>query len=235
MKKILLVLLTLLLTLPVAGFAQAKDKFDRKLTTQEIKDFKDNAKSLKIDEKTQKKLLKKLENGELIDSDNPSKYSDEINAALEVSAEEPIKEYTFEDGSKVVVSVTEEKTQREEAVFGITSTSCGTGYCNFTSYKVQKETPVANVSFRADFTLVYGHQYADIITDAWDESASVIGGKISVYPSVRISRGTEVVGGSKAEAKLTFTYENFNGTGSTDVELRLYVGRDTYSVSGINF
>jgi len=235
MKKILLVLLTLLLTLPVTGFAQVDDKFDRKLTDQELKDFKDNAKSLRIDEKTQEKLIKKLQKGKMLDSDNPKKYSDEIRAALEVSAEEPIKEYTFDDGSKVVVSVTEEKTQREEAVFGILATSCGTGYCNFTSYKVQKETLTANVSFKADFTLVYGHQYADRITDVWDENASVIGGKIVGYPSLSITRGTEVVGGSNALAKLTFTYENFNSSGSTDVELRLYVGRDTYSVSGINF
>lgn len=223
------------MVLPITGFAQTDDKVEQKLSGEQLKDIKKNANNLKIAEKTQKKLIKKLEKGEMIDSNNPAKYTKEVNEALKVTAEEPLKEYTFEDGSKAVVSITEEKVQKKEDSIGILSTSCGSGYCNFISHKVKKETLIANVSFLVDFTLLYGSQYADRITDAWGQSVSVIGGELSGYPILKVRRGTEIVGGSRAEARLTFTYKNFNGTGTTDAELRLYVGRDTYSVSAINF
>lgn len=169
--------------------------------------------------------------GNLLDADNPEKYTNKVKNALTLTDKDPIKEHTFDDGSKVVVSITPEVEVNQRA--GIAAIdepdrarSCGSGYCRYYSHRVKKETGTVIMAFLADFTINNGAY--DYITQVWDETASGFGGTTST-PNLRLLQKKETSYG-RANARLETTFTYFAGGASTDMTLNLYVGRDSYNV-----
>ncbi len=60
---------------------------------------------LGIDKATQNKLIEKLKRGEMLDSMNPEKLSQIPEDTLTATLEEPVKTYTFPDGSVIKVEI----------------------------------------------------------------------------------------------------------------------------------
>jgi hypothetical protein len=234
MKKIISLLMVVLMMVSISGNAfAAENKSSDNIpgTNININDFKQKSSEMGINAKTQKKLIGKLQNGDLLDADNPKKYTKKVKDALTLTDENPRKEYTFSDGSKVIVSITPEVEVNQVA--GVTSIdgpdrakSCGTGYCRYYSHRVSKETATVNMAFLADFTIVDGAY--DYINQVWDESAGAYGGTVTT-PDLRFLQAKET-SYSRANARLETTFTYFTGGSSTDVTLNLYVGRNSYSV-----
>lgn len=200
-------------------------------TNIDINNFKQKSNEMGINAKTQKKLIEKLQKGNLLDADNPEKYTNKVKNALTLTDKDPIKEHTFDDGSKVVVSITPEVEVNQRA--GIAAIdepdrarSCGSGYCRYYSHRVKKETGTVIMAFLADFTINNGAY--DYITQVWDETASGFGGTTST-PNLRLLQKKETSYG-RANARLETTFTYFAGGASTDMTLNLYVGRDSYNV-----
>ncbi|WP_018132318.1 hypothetical protein [Effusibacillus pohliae] len=117
--------------------------------------------------------------------------------------------YTFPDGSMIIQSVD-----------GGT-TSCGTGYCNFTNMTVKETRWYCEGRFQADFTLVNGgDDYISRVYDAQVWSA----GSISDV-SLNLTKAWEDLNGP-AEAVLRWVA--YNGVTSTTYILKLKVGGNNY-------
>jgi hypothetical protein len=235
MKKLIILLLVMVMAVSISGNALAAEnnKSSKNIhgTNVNIADFKQKASELRISAKVQEKLIEKLQSGEILDADNPEKYTKKVKDALKLTDKEPRKEYTFPDGSKVVVSVT--PVNQPEKVAGITAIdgpdrtkSCGSGYCRYYSHRIAKETVTIAMSFLADFTIINGAY--DYIRLVWDESAAGFGGTVTV-PSLSILRATET-SNYRANARLETTFTYFNDGASTDQTLNLWVGSNYYTV-----
>ncbi|MEI2664027.1 hypothetical protein [Rossellomorea sp. LJF3] len=221
-KKLVLFILALFLTFPMTSLAnssKANSQANKVGIEKQAENYFDN---LDIKEKNKQKVLKKIKSGKLLNADNPDKYTPEVIEELTVDMDEPVKEYTFEDGSKVRVS----------AVPGPQRViNCGSGYCAYDYYLIKREAFNTVAEFRADFTIVQGDSEPDYIRHVYDASVSYYPGYVEDY-NLLVNRATEYVygGGEEAKATLYFTCISTGGTASFDAYLRLVVGNDGFSV-----
>lgn len=121
MRKVLSFIGLMLAVIVMSGsIAFATPSESIKLTPEQVKEFKVNATKDGIDEKTQEKLLNKLQDGELLDCMIPAKI-EKAQKYLVVSLEQPRAEYTFEDGSKIISEISIESNDIIEPMAVITT------------------------------------------------------------------------------------------------------------------
>jgi hypothetical protein len=182
-------------------------------------------KSLGISPTVQVKLMKKIKNGELLDSQKQELLDKISPESLSPSIKEPVKEYTFPDGSKIRNTI---KSTNPNQFITTLGTSCGTGYCNYYSYLVRTETIVGVGSFLVDFSLAYGKSYADSISQVWDKQASIFLGSLDSVNLDLVRRKENLYTGQRALATLTVRYKTVKDYAMATAYLRFYVGQDTY-------
>ncbi len=195
-----------------------------------------NMQKLKIDKKTQDKLVTKIRSGQMLDSENPEKLAMVPKEALTASMNDPVKRYTFPDGSVIesgieIISKTEfdkdgnvlkEYSEKNSGEIGtlsdedIISSKCGSGYCNYT-LKVYHDRGGVYAEYLAAVSIINGG--ADKISEVGDHSIHCLYGS-STNENLTINRKTELEGISPATATLTFTYV---AVGSSTMRLRLNV------------
>jgi hypothetical protein len=198
------------------------------LTAEDIAEIRNNLVDMGINNTTVKKLIKKLENGGVIDADI---MLPEQAVSSEEKVENGIKTitYTFPDGSRS--RITSQVVPSQTAPSGnigiqsISGGSCqsGSGYVVCTNRKVSYQLATYGYSFYADYQLV--NQAYDKINWAGNWNIWSAGGTVSSQ-SMRIIRATESVSG-KAEARLSAVINLANGAGSLTRSLSLLVGGDS--------
>lgn len=218
LKKISSILITgvLILSSSTSVFAEQGDPSNSDSTKISInptvindkESIRENFNELGIDSDTQEKLLKKIENGELLDSENPEK----INEGVTTKSSNPINNilgksinsagYTtrtvFPDGSISILSVTPG-----------TGTVCGSGYCNYQNTKIYSSNTVVTASFLANFTIVNGgYSY---ISYVWDPSVRTFISTSFSNLSLNITRPSESLQFS-AQASMTWIYSSVAGS-----------------------
>ncbi|NQX46610.1 hypothetical protein HQN87_14820 [Paenibacillus tritici] len=170
--------------------------------------IRDNFNELGINVDTQKKLLGKMERGELLDSQNPAK----INEGITTKSSNPKNNvlgkstnsagYTtrtvFPDGSISILSVTPGA-----------GTVCGSGYCNYQSTKIYSSNTVVTASFLANFTIVNGgYSY---ISNVWEPSVRTFISTSFSNLSLNITRPSESLQFS-AQASMTWIFSSIAGS-----------------------
>lgn len=224
MKKIIKFLMLSIICLSLSNPVYAKDN-ENFLDKADREQLLENMESMGIvDKKVQRTLLKKLENGELLDSMNPDKIAEVDEELLTPTNEEPVKSYTFEDGSVIRNSI-------QKVGFGING--CGTGYCNYYEYRVRAEYVAITAQYYVDFTINQGTSVADRISRAYNESASATGVAI-VSTSLTIPKATEDTT-NKIKAYSNYKVVFGNLAGQKTGNLKFFVGQDTYSTKGEGF
>ncbi|MED1953584.1 hypothetical protein [Brevibacillus centrosporus] len=149
-----------------------------------------------------------------------------IQDQLKVSVEEPVKIYTFPDGSVIkreLQVLSESTTQPSDSKIQPLATSCGTGYCTYTKILIRETNNVVGAEFKADFTIVNGGN--DYISRVYDYNIAVNGG-VYVLEKFEINRDTETLSYS-AEAELSFQVQIAGVHGKTH-RVKLFVGKDKY-------
>lgn len=224
MKKIITCIFTAILcfSFTISTFAQDNKL---KLSNEEKQQLTLNMESLGItDKKTQKSLIKKIENGELLDSVNPDKIAEVPEELLTPTKDSPVVTYTFPDGSVIKNSV-------EKVGIGIQG--CGTGYCNYYEYKVRAEAVVIAAQYYVDFTINQGTSTADRILRVYNQTASATGVAI-ISQNLSITRAVEDI---PNKLKASSNYKIVYGTmgGQLSAHLKFNVGQDSYSVSPQGF
>jgi hypothetical protein len=220
MKKLLAVVfaLALLLTGGGIGYADSVDKI--KLTKEEEALLYANLSDLGIEEKTQKELVKKWEKGIKWDSMDREKVEAVPEELLTATKEEPVKRYTFPDGSVIMNKLEQsEDIAPADNEIGIMA-SPGKYY----DYRVWTSTGVITASFRVDFTIVSGGN--DYISSAHSKYVMVIGGTKS-GDTLKVYRKYES-GSIPAMASLDFSVQPMGFFGSIDCYVRFYVEGNEY-------
>ncbi|WP_314303423.1 hypothetical protein [Brevibacillus parabrevis] len=232
MKKLLSITLAALVALAAFGvgsgeIVSAKQKVE--LSKQEEKEMKRKLKDLGINEKTQDKLLEKYKNGYIWDSMNPEVLSQLPEDALEISAKNPVKTYTFQDGSvlKLEAKVVEKTVENNRGISPLSTSQCGSGYCKYFEVLVDGSSGVQSAEFYADIVLVNGGY--DYISNVYDDSIVVIGGSYS-NDSLKIERQKET-SNQEAYARLKWNTTAIGGAGGATSYLRLYVGDDDWRIT----
>ncbi|MYL49894.1 hypothetical protein GLV98_10375 [Halobacillus litoralis] len=212
MKKIVS-LLVLMLVLGVFGTSvSAEDSEKEKFSNTEKKQLVENFTELGIDKQTQKKLIKKLENGEALDS----MKQENLNAAKAELGES--KTITFEDGSRL--SVGSEAIYKDTG-FPMQSLSAGTR-----TVKSYWYTGFMNYSFETDFVIRSGSDN-DYILKSYNPNVSIIGGSYS-GKKVTVMRKYET-STRRAYSRMDFDYSVPTGQGSID--LYFQVGDNDYETT----
>lgn len=201
-----------------------------------------------VEEKVQKELIEKLENGEVWDSVNNQKTpiktevtqdEDGINetvsrfadGSVSVTTVEPVS-VEFTESSEVPVTPSFSSSTKNAGSIGTFAVSPGTvssgsGYKTFKKAKVSQYAGFINASFYANFTIVQGGN--DYISNVYDWKVVTYFGTYA-FNEFKITRKTESLSG-KASAKLTFSYGLYNGGLGGNCWLKLHVGKDSYSSS----
>lgn len=104
MKRIIALVLSLCICVGLMVPAFAAPSVN-KMRDAQIEEYQQHWDKLNIDKNTQKKLAEKIKRGEILDSMNPEKIKP-IAHKLRVSNTNPVAEYTFPDGSKIIRSIT---------------------------------------------------------------------------------------------------------------------------------
>ncbi|WP_036684312.1 hypothetical protein, partial [Paenibacillus tyrfis] len=169
----------------------------------------------------QNRLIKKIESGQLLDSNNPEIVNNIPSSFLNPTQEEPVKVYTFPDGSVTKTSMT--------PITGVFHPlACGSGYCTYYDYLVEKRNVNVYGAFKVSYTINQGTSVPDEIIEAKDAVVQVTGKDISYSDKqLTVGRKVEIPGSAKAYARLSFTL-NFLGT--NDMWLEFRVGDDSTSV-----
>lgn len=213
---------------------EQKQKTGLILSTEELKNVEEQLKKYNVNEKTTKKLVKKLEKQEPLDSMildvSDAVKTDKIETDTGYEAI-----YTFADGSISIMGV-EELNKLNDGGFttmgtGIEGGSCtgGSGYMNCSNKKVYYENPgVWEISFKANYTFVYGGY--DKITWAANQSVWMVGGTTG-SPSMRIIRGTETAY-DKAEARFSIYLYLGGSYGTLTRSVSLILGADSATARG---
>lgn len=187
------------------------------LSQTDIENLKDRFSELGIDEKTQNALIKKLENGEVLDSmkeENLQKAKVQIFANGENSLNKS-RVITFNDGSKIMYGTRLVDSEIQPMV------SPG-------SYEIESYwfTGIVNFGFYSDIVIVSGSNN-DYIVDSYDPYVSVIGGSFTT-PTVGIKRKYET-STRRAYSQMDFTYTI--PTGQATMKLYLNVGDNDYETT----
>ncbi|MGN7468543.1 hypothetical protein [Brevibacillus sp. SAFN-007a] len=183
----------------------------------DIENLKDRFSELGIDEKTQNTLIKKLENGEVLDSmkeENLQKAKAQIIANGENSLNKS-RVITFNDGSKIMYGTRLVDSEIQPMV------SPG-------SYMIESYwfTGIVNFGFYSDIVIVSGNNN-DYIVDSYDPYVSVLGGSFTP-PTVGIKRKYET-STRRAYSQMDFTYTI--PTGQSTMKLYLNVGDNDYETT----
>lgn len=194
-----------------------------KLTKADEQSISEGLAGLGVDEKTQHKLIKKLERGELWDSMNPEKI-EAVKDQLVVSEEKPVAKYVFGDGSVLVNKLELPSTSPYPTLEGGTQ-SCGSGYCTFQNVKVFRDDGLIKCYYYANYTVLNGAP--DYISNVFSYNITVRGGSYS-NPSLKILIPEEVEGGYPAQAELFYNWQVTGGLANGLNRLDLYVGHDDY-------
>jgi hypothetical protein len=220
-------------------FAASEKKIE--ISKSNENQLRENFQKLKIDKKTQEKLIDKIKNGQVLDSENPNELAKVPEEALTPTLNDPVKRYTFPDGSVIengieIISKTEldkdgnilhEYHKKNSGEIGILSdeeiikSTCGSGYCNYT-LRVYHNRGAVYAEFLAAISLVKNGP--DTISDVGDYDITCLYG-YSTGEDLRIDRGKELEGIAPAAATLSFTWVN---VGSTTMRLRLNVEDDSF-------
>ncbi|MFF2532095.1 hypothetical protein ACFVS2_24630 [Brevibacillus sp. NPDC058079] len=223
----------------VPTFAMAEQKVE--LSKSSGSSLKNSMNKLNIDIQTQDELINKLQNGQMLDSENPKELSKVPEDALTPSLDDPVKRYTFPDGSVIengieIISKTEfdkdgnvlaEYNKGNAGEIGtlsseeIIKSKCGSGYCIYT-LKVYHDRAGVEAYFMATVNIINGG--ADKITSVGDYYIYTLYGSSS-NENLDINRGTELEGSAPAAATLKFTW---SAVGSSTMKLRLNVENDSY-------
>lgn len=212
--------MALLLTGGGVGYAKSEDKI--KLTSEEEALLYANLTDLGIEEKTQKELVKKYKKGIVWDSMNREKVNAVPEELLTATKDEPVKTYTFPDGSVIKNALEKIGTEVPVQTSGSFGTMAAAG--NYNDYKVWTTTGVIYASFRVDFTIVSGGN--DYIRAVHSKYAWVIGGTKS-GETLTIGRKYES-GSYPAFASYDFQVQPGGFAGSFDCYLRFYVEGNEY-------
>jgi multisubunit Na+/H+ antiporter MnhC subunit len=203
-----------LLLAPIqSSYAEAQPK--SYLSQEDEVKARSNMTYLGIDQKTQDRLVQKMKNGQLLDSDNPDKLRD-VDHKIFLTKPGEVHRHVFEDGSVV-----------ETSLSGGTST-CGTGYCMYDGVTVGRYTTSVTATFRASYTITQGKQYADRIRSVSLPYVSGVGEFLNVSLTLPIPE--EVIGtvSYAAEGSMQFDHKiGLDGVSYTNRDyLKLYVGQD---------
>ncbi len=188
------------------------------LSQTDTENLKDRFSELGIDEKTQDKLIEKLEKGEVLDSmkeENLQKAKVQISTKGGNSLNNS-QVITFNDGSKIMYG-----TRLVDS--GIQPMSVSPGLYQIESYWI---TGILNYGFYSDIQIVSGSNN-DYIISSDNPYVSVIGGSFTT-PTVSIKRKTET-SSYRAYSQMSFTYTI--QTGQSTASLYLNVGNDDYETT----
>lgn len=219
MKKIFILSLSFLMLftiyLPNTGFAKEKENVI--MTVDEENKLKSEFTKLGVNIDVQEKLIKKLKNGELIDSINPEmKDKAIVEEKVEKDKNDNIIKWetkkTYPDGSVSVQTVTPVWIYK------------GTGYTSFQYALVEENSVVWDASFRADFTLVNGGY--DYISRVYESLIQINFGTYNLQ-YFGVDKPSETYS-HPANARQQFDYTVLNGAVTHTVIVYLVVGNDYY-------
>lgn len=224
LKKLVSVMSIFALTLGIFSqsiFAE-ETRSVSKISQAHVAELKHSFNELGIDEKTQNTLIKKLENGQMLDSmkeENIQKTIKKLNRSFNIEKGLNQSEVvTFADGSKIKYGV-------RPVNSGIKSVAPG-------SYTVESywATGTVNYSYYNDYTIVKGKDN-DFISKAYNPTVAVIGGTFTT-PTVTIHRAKET-SSKYAYSQMDFTYTFSLPLPPVSATAKLYfnVGNDDYDTT----
>lgn len=243
--KNLILSLSLVLGLTVGSPTSAQTS-KLEVTQDNVNVIKENMLKMNIDEEDYPELSEKIKAGQMLDSQNPEELAKIPKDALTPSLTDPVKRYTFPDGSVIesgieIISKTEldkegnvlrefkNKEHGKNTVAAeeeIIKSKCGSGYCNYT-LKVYHKTLIVEASFLATVSII--DDGPDRISDVGDHYIWCLYG-YSSGESLTINREVELEKIAPAAATLTFTH--VAPAGSVISRLRLNVENDRYLFIG---
>ncbi|MEG6617634.1 hypothetical protein V6C27_14655 [Peptococcaceae bacterium 1198_IL3148] len=178
-----------------------------------IKEFKVNCDKMDIDKNTQEKLLKKLQKGEMLDCVNPEKIK-AVSDKLKVSIESPKSEYTFEDGSKIVRTLTVADTNNVVTPMANTTVK---------KIRVEDATLITGGYYFADVVLNWDYPEDSYISSVYDGHINVVGG---TYHNKSLYVKQAYQNSNPAEARMEWMYDTPYVTG--DASLQLFLEDTSY-------
>lgn len=184
-----------------------------KLTATELNDLQDFWDEQGIAKDVQDNLIKKIENGQVLDAADPEKIR-AVDDLLNVSLENPYAEYTFPDGSKVIRSIKViEGSKRQISPLGFTK-----------DIEVKDVSTFIRCSFKASCYFDVDYPNSQIFS-VYDENIEIYFGSFNDV-SLTIPRPNETASKS-AMAQLQFYYTHDivgqpikSGTARLTLELR---------------
>ncbi|MCR2043797.1 hypothetical protein NSA23_06645 [Anaerosalibacter massiliensis] len=224
MKKFFIssiLLLTIILGGGITCYADSVESNVVNLSEEDKLEIREMLDELNIDKTTQDNLINKLENNQIWDCMDEEQVSKIPENYFNVSIDEPVKRYTFPDGS-VIETKLELPMISPSAVTG-GSVSSGSGYTSVRGAKVSTKKGLVGMGFYADYTNVNGaYDYISRVYDSW---VKVVGGSYS-NRKLKIVKKREDISGP-AEAKLSADVSWVGGvTGAGTEWLKLRVGKD---------
>ncbi|MEW4219893.1 hypothetical protein [Rossellomorea marisflavi] len=197
---------------------------------------------LGVNKSKQKSLLQKMANGEQLDADNPEKV-EAIQDELTLDSINTSKSYEFEDGSIIEVSIgdpsgdpavtKEDKSLQAQSVDDgpQKAVSCGSGYCNYTNVNISATTSSYKATATASWSIIQGKYNADKVNNIKDLYVTMYGGTFSDKKYAIPKPIEDVYNEVDAYGYAQFTATQYGNFINATKRLRLYVGRDKYSVT----
>jgi hypothetical protein len=190
------------------GITSSEASQKEKITKEEEQQLKENFLNMGIADKTADKLVKKVIKGELLDSQKEEEL-DKHKDQLVVSTEDAPQYIEFDDGSRISLSVEEEKpafNALDYATGTVKANSCqsGTGYKNC-SVTARYNDGIWNIYFNAQVNSVQGGY--DKISSISREGVDAVMYNVA-FKKFKILRGTETsTAAAKAEYTNQFTHK----------------------------
>ena len=229
-KKIVMILLAAIMMMGSFTNTYA-DSNSYKLCTEDKKEVEFILSELRVEEKVQKKLIKKLEDGVIWDCMDKEQVAQIPESYFSVSIEEPIKRYVFPDGSVIETKLEFDEATKvvkepsEMSLYGSISggsSSSGSGYVSYRNVKVSTKKGLLGMGFYADYTNVNrGYDKIDGKRDWWIKG---VGASVS---DISFTQKTKEDLNGPATATLKCQVSWLGGVGATGTEwLKLHVGND---------
>ncbi|MFE4710853.1 hypothetical protein ACFRAM_08250 [Paenibacillus sp. NPDC056722] len=231
MKKVVAFLMSAVMLFSISSVSFASESNENLLSSEDKAKISRFADDLGLSNEVKETLIKKIESGELPDSDNPEKKDTGVTYEFVNSENLKIKRTVFPDGS-VIQSVLDTTDANEQIVTPMivdNSTGwveSGSGYKKYYNATVKEETVMVKAKFFADYVLVNGgYPYISKVFDGYVEAA---GGYVNNETPPTIDNQSQT---STAPAKATysFTFVKINGSFSSTYKLHLYIFNTTAS------
>ena len=188
------------------------------LTLQEKREISEAFRKDGLEEDTITSLIKKLDNGDQIDSMNSEK--EPISKYITTNKNgEKVEKFIYEDGSYAITTISTPHTIENRASISGGTISSGSGYKNVKKAKISHSTGIISSEFYADYTFVTGRK--SYISNVYDYNIKMLLGSYS-FNSFGITKKNEDSTGP-ATASLNFTARAIGGSGQTSYSLKLYV------------